>query len=209
MNKTFTTLLIGLAAFLFMSVASAAPCAVTDVTYESSNADDCAGPIAGNDNESNIGFTGFDFIVKDETSPDTYMGIEFTLTGITAGTSGNWTLGWSDAGDPLDLPLTMDLVFVVKASDSFSSYLFEEVDLIGDPGSGSGTWEVTFLNNGGQIPNISHASIYGKVTGEPPCTVDCEPPPCTVDCNNLTEPTTFGLLMMGLVGTFVTRRRKN
>ena len=210
MNKNSSKILIGIAGLLFASLVSAADCQVTDVTYETANADDCTNVASDNDNSGNIGFSGFELITKDESSPDEWMGIEFTLTGIDTGSSsGNWTLAWADVGDPLDLPLTLDIVFVVKGSNNFASYLFEDLNLIGDPGSGSGTWEVTFENNGGQIPNISHASIYGKDPSTPPCGEPCEPPPCETGCGELTEPTTFGLLMMGLVGTFVTRRRKS
>jgi len=177
------------------SYANAMSCSVTDVTYEGMNADGCMGPVSGNDDSGNIGYTGFDLLVKDETSPDTYMGIEFSLT-TSPGTSGTWSFSWLDVGNPLDLPLSIDLVFVTKASSSFAAYLFEDELLALPPdNSGSGTWEITYLNGGGKIPNLSHASVYGKIVDTPP-----EIP--------LPEPITLGYLMMGLMAGFLARRRR-
>jgi len=194
MNKNILATAVGIISFAFYS--NAMSCTVSDVTFEGDDANSCMGPIDGNDNAGNIGYVGFDFLVKDESSPDTYMGIEFSLTGITGGdTSGVLELAWTDVGDPLNLPLTMDLVFVLKASDAFASYLFEGIGLAPAPdNSGSGTWLISFENNGGQIPGMSHGSVYGKVVDTPD--------------TPLSEPLTLGYLGMGLLAGFVARRRR-
>lgn len=146
---------------------------LADVTFRGSSADNCYGVVVDNDKADNIGFAGFAELLKsDGTGTGSIGGVNFTLTGVVNGTSaGVWTLSWVDPA-PIDLPLTLDLVVVLKASDRFASYLFTNELIQAMPDSGAGTWKIEYENEGGQIPGLSHMSIYAKIrtttiVGEP------------------------------------------
>ena len=88
-----------------------------------------------------------------------FGGATFTLSGPTATNTGTWDLSW----EGLTEDLIIDLAVVVKASDRFATYVFEN-ELFAAPSGGpdEGTYEITFLNNGGNIPDLSHLSIYAR-----------------------------------------------
>jgi hypothetical protein len=148
--------------------------AVDDVTFrilpdDYRPADAVAELQDGNDNVDDINdlpfpFDGDSWYLLDKSDsggPGTeYMGVTFELSAPET-TSGAWVLSWAETGEP-GLPLEMDFTFVTKAGTSWGAYLFEDVVFTSDPLTGDGTFEITWENNGGNIPDLSHASIYGR-----------------------------------------------
>ena len=181
----------------------------SDVTFRSNNADDCYGQMSGND--SGAQGTGIDTLnsafgpswqslVKDDSpgsgSADmgSFMDVQFSLSS-TAGNTGSWSLSWEEqVADAL--PLTMDFAAVLKAGTGYGIYFFDDETFADETGAGTGTgngtWEISFLNNGGRIPDISHFSLYVR---EGTTTVP--------------EPGTAFLLGLGLLGFGMRKKFKH
>jgi hypothetical protein len=142
---------------------------VSDVTFRASAADNCYGVVDGNDTESAIESVwggGFDAVLKSDGANSTsYLGFDWTLT-ATGTTSGTWTLGVTDPTLPSSFPVAVDLVVVLKAGDAYATYFFDN-EVFNTAGSGNGTFEINFLNNGGQVPALSHMSVYLRESDPP------------------------------------------
>jgi len=171
-----------------------------DMTFNSALATNCYGVVMGNDTQSTINSLAWGndwtFLSKDEAMrPATFMGVEFALD--TAGkTGGTWTLAGTDVNGAalLNLPLEMDLVVVLKASNRYAAYFFDDAVFDGADG---GTWSIAFENHGGQIPRLSHMSFYVRIDedGGIPSAIP--------------EAQTYAMMLagLGLVG-FMARRKK-
>ena len=105
-----------------------------------------------------------------------------TISGIP-GTGGTWTLS-SDQG------VTLDLVFAMHASNNSGAFLFDDLSLVS---GGSGSWEINWLNNGGNVPNYSNLTLFVR----------------DVVVTPVPEPETYALMLAGLAAVgFIARRRK-
>jgi len=86
-------------------------------------------------------------------------GISFEVTANAA--NNTWQVTWTDVAGLPNLPIIIDFVVGIAAGGKdFAGYLLDDVLLPINPTSGTGTFEVAFRNNGGQIPNLSHLSLF-------------------------------------------------
>ena len=103
-------------------------------------------------------------------------------------TSGEWELTFTS--DP-SLTDTFDMLVFVKASDRYVDYFFND-ETFTTNGVGEGTFTISFLNNGGQIPELSHLDIAFRDG--------------TDDGTPVPNPTALLLLGAGVMGTVAGRR---
>jgi len=176
------------------------------MSFNLENADSCFGPINGNDTVASIGSqfgTGWTVLLKDDVGTlndgtGLFNGVAFSLDPVS-GKDGSWTLHWTD-NNTTKLPLSLDLAAVLKASNNYDGYLFEDLIFADAPASGTGTWDINFLNNGGQVPNLSHFSLYARDNGP-------VPPSGGLVTGSIPEPESFGLMGLGLLSLVAARRR--
>jgi hypothetical protein len=205
------------ASSLFGNAAHAAACSVNDVTFSStypSNqqpADACSNALDGSGNTPNttalasLWGPGFvEGVTLDNAAGGTATGssnvlggFQFTLSSITATTSGVYTLTIADTNGALDpnLPFYLDFVLYLKGGNlDTAAYLFDDT-LVDE--EGGGVWTVTFLNTGGNNPALSNISLWVREGDDNPD-----------DPDPLPEPGSLALLGLGLLGLGLSRRRK-
>jgi len=109
--------------------------------------------------------------------------------GLTVTADEGWTSGaWSFIGE-----LSTPFVIVIKASNAFSAYLFENIPSLTNV---SGSFEVAFVK-GENTPSLSHMTLY--TTSNAPSVII---PPVPV-------PAALWLFAPALIGMLGFRRRKN
>ncbi len=148
-----------------------------DVTFRSSNADDCFGLHDGNINGASdlntaVASWGGAFILADATGGSSTLadGINWTLTAVT-GTPNTWKLEYS--ADP-DVTKSYDLALAIKAGNAWSAWLFDDESFSTD-GEGDGTWLIHWEASGGGVPcaptgpctppNLSHMIAFIQPSG--------------------------------------------
>jgi len=197
-----------------------------DITFRSDMSDDCSGVYSGNNSEDLATFnaeTGITFGGSDweatlkadnlegasSTGSTNFLDINWTLS-ADSGTTGDWNL---NIGSPAsNLPLTLDILTVVKAGTGWAAYLFED-ELFDTTGDNAGSFLMRLANNGGTIANISHLSVYMRDASSfscPPGQIErtignvttCEDP----DVTPIPEPAPLFLISTGIIGFWVNRK---
>jgi hypothetical protein len=154
-------------------VPSANAIAIDDVTFqilpEPEQFADAAVLISGNDDLTEINnldgaYAGDPWVLLDKTDElaTEFQGVTFEITADVGDPEGAWTLSWMETGEP-GLPVLMDFVFVTKAATDWGAYLFESITFTSDPLTGEGTFTISWTNNGGSVPDLSSASVYGRI----------------------------------------------
>ena len=207
MNKLSATLGAAAAFVLMAGTAHAVPCtgvslgtsSTSDFTLNGADANACVistvNPDQGN-NGNPSGFspspfgTGWTLLTKVSggTSPKVLDGVSFnwslTGNGPTLGQShdGDWSIG-------ADKSIKVDLVVAMHAANRSGAFLFTDTTLVANQ-TQQGTWEINWVNQGGQNPAYSNASLWVRnVTAVP-------------------EPETYALMLAGLAAIgFIASRR--
>jgi hypothetical protein len=177
-----------------------------NMTFNAIAASDCYGVVAGNisgtGNGGNDGpaqvnallwGTGWTYLDSTDASGTTFMGLKFKVT-ATTGSSGSWTLTGTDTNGsaPLNFPTGLDFVIGLKGGTEYALWGFDNVTV---DGSDTGTFSITFTNNGGNNPALSHLIVFGREASGGSVT-------------SVPEADTYAMLLagLGLVG-FAARRK--
>ncbi len=195
-----------LAALIVSGAAQAAACtgvsigtsSTADVALGGFASDQCVisavNPQAGPNGDPS-GFSGtfggdpWSLLSKVTSSPlaASFDGVNFNISFAQAsGTTGTWSI-------TADQNVTFDLVFAMHAANRSGAFLFDDQALVANAAT-PGTWQIDWVNNGGQVPNYSNLTLFIR----------------DVVATPVPEPETYALMLAGLgVIGFVARRRKN
>lgn len=82
---------------------------------------------------------------------------DFTFGKSASGKTGTWSI--TNVSKTYDA--TLDLTLDIHASNASTAFLFDETT-IGAGKTLSGTWNIEWLNKGGQVPGFSNAVLFGR-----------------------------------------------
>jgi hypothetical protein len=167
-----------------------------DVTFAGLASDNCVISNTNAQSGPNGDTSGFDTEFGDSWSllgklppssgSNTLGGVLFNWTFTSAGTTGTWTL-------MADQNVTLDLVFAMHAGGFTGAFLFDDQAMAANAVT-PGTWEIHWVNNGGQNPDFSNLTLFARDIVSTP----------------IPEPETYALMLAGLgaIGFMSKRRRR-
>lgn len=128
-----------------------------------------------------------------------FNGISFSLAVDPLNTNqsqGSWTLTWTDTSGLPNLPAIFDLEVGVYGGSNGAAYLLDGVTLPVTPDDGTGSFDITFLNHGGQVPDFSHMIVAGTYIGTPQ------------QVNDVPEPMSLAIVGAGLTMLGLAKRKR-
>lgn len=82
--------------------------------------------------------------------------LNFSLT-ETTGTTGQWSV----TNTSTTMNMTLDLVFAIHAGGQGGAWLFDD-QMIQAGQTLDGTWQILWTNGGGNVPDFSNVTIFGR-----------------------------------------------
>ena len=167
----------------------------TDIQLGGISANDCFGvQLDHQASYTGLWSGGWTGTAKSDSGQPTFTlgGATFGVSAVHLSTSDDWDLHLT-GGAPPD-SITVDLLVVLKAASGYVAYFFND-RTFAVPSSTDGHYTISFYNNGGRLPGLSHMELSARLQTPPP------PPP-------VPEPASLALLGTGLAGLAGAARRR-